>query len=339
MSASFSIGQPGARNSLTDVPGIRVGHAQDDTLKTGVTVVTGPDRLVASVNVMGGAPGTRETDLLMPDKVVESIDAVVLSGGSAMGLDAASGVTDALREQGKGYVVGPVTVPIVPAAIIFDLLAGGDHTVTVNPYRALGREALSQLATDCAIGSVGAGTGATTATLKGGLGMASLVLPNGCTVAALAVANPHGSVVSPEGRFYAAPLEIDAEFGGCGVDGSGSGLLLQPSEKLAAFNAKANTTIAIVATDAILDKAQCQRMATSAQDGMARAILPSHTPFDGDLVFGVSTVQRTLPDPVSETLLLGHAAAICLSRAIARGVYAATAVEGDILPTWQERFG
>ena len=333
------IGLPGPLNLLTDVPGILVGQAEDHEAKTGVTVVTGHDRLVASVNVMGGAPGTRETDLLMPDKVVESIDALVLSGGSAIGLDAAGGVVDALREQGKGYVVGPVTVPVVPAAIIFDLLGGGHHPVDHNPYRDLGREALAAIDTDFALGSVGAGTGATTATLKGGLGSASLVLDNGCTVAALAVANPHGSVVSPTGHFFAAPLEMNAEFGGRGVDSGDSALRVQPSEKLAAFNAKANTTIAIVATDAMLDKAQCQRLATSAQDGMARAILPSHTPFDGDLVFGVSTAQRPLTDPVTDTLLLGHAASVCLSRAIARGVFAATEADNDILPTWQARFG
>ena len=339
MSQAPLIGQPGPLNLLTDVPGIWVGQSEDHHLKTGVTVVTGPERLVASVNVMGGAPGTRETDLLMPDKIVESVDALVLSGGSAIGLDAAGGVVDALREQGKGYVVGPVTVPLVPAAIIFDLLSGGQHAVDTNPYRALGREALFRADTDFVLGSAGAGTGATTATLKGGVGSASLVLANGCTVGALVVANPHGSVVSPDGHFYAAPFEYGEEFGGRGMHAGDSALRVQPSEKLAAFNAKANTTIAIVATDASLNKAQCQRLATSAQDGMARAIVPSHTPFDGDLVFGVSTERRTLSDPVTDTLLLGHAAAICLTRAIARGVYCADTADHDILPTWQARFG
>ena len=204
----------GPLNLITDVAGLRVGNAQDDALKSGVTVLTADAPFMASVHVMGGAPGTRETDLLDPDKSVEGVDALVLSGGSAFGLDAASGVVSGLREQGRGFAVGDVRVPIVPAAIIFDLLNGGRKDWGENPYANLGRMALDSAADDFALGSVGAGTGATSATYKGGLGSASLVLDDGVTVAALVVANPIGTVVSPDGKFWAAQSEVDAEFGG-----------------------------------------------------------------------------------------------------------------------------
>ncbi|MBX2825883.1 MAG: P1 family peptidase [Gammaproteobacteria bacterium] len=336
--------QRGARNLITDVTGLRVGNALDAEFKTGVTVLTAEQPFIASVDVMGGAPGTRETDLLAPDKVVESIDAIVLSGGSALGLDAASAVANALREQGRGYAVGPVRVPIVPAAIIFDLLAGGKIDPQVNPYTELGRSALAACHTEFALGSEGAGAGATTANLKGGLGSASLVLDTGITVGALVVVNAHGSAVNPrDGRFWAGQLEVDSEFGGFGPVVDVDSLQVPHSEKAEAFNAKANTTIAIVATDAELTKAQCQRMAVAAQDGMARALMPAHTPYDGDLVFALSTRPAesvaSSRDNVAESMVLGHAAALCLSRAIARGVFMATPEAGDILPCWRQRWG
>jgi len=331
--------RPGALNLITDVDGLLVGNSSDAEFKTGVTVLTADQPFVASVDVMGGAPGTRETDLLAPDKIVDAIDAIVLSGGSALGLDAASGVANALREAGRGFAVGPVTVPIVPSAIIFDLLAGGKIDAQVNPYAQLGRIALTQCVQEFGQGSAGAGTGATTANLKGGLGSASLLLDSGGTIGALVVVNAHGSAVNPrDGRFWAGTMEIDGEFGGCGPTTDVDPLLMPHSEKAEAFNAKANTTIAIVATDAALTKAQCQRLAVAAQDGIARALMPAHTPYDGDLVFAVSTGQRVLHDPVQESMALGHAAAICLSRAIARGVFLATTSPGDILPTWQQRW-
>ncbi len=332
--------QVGKRNLITDVPGLRVGNARDSARKTGVTVLSAEEPFVASVDVMGGAPGTRETDLLAPDKVIDAVDALVLSGGSAFGLDAASGVVDALLGEGRGFQVGPVSVPIVPAAIIFDLLAGGETGNAGNPYRELGRAAYNCRATEFALGSEGAGTGATTATLKGGLGSASVVLDSGHTIGALVVANPHGSAVVPStGQFWAAPFEVDGEFGGKGTSSTTEPLRLPVSEKLEAFNAKANTTIAIVATDAVLTKAQCKRMAVAAHDGMARALVPSHTPFDGDLVFALSTADKPMNDTVVTPMLLGHAASLCLARAIARAVYAAKPETGDILPTWMERWG
>lgn len=317
--------RPGPRNLITDIPGLLVGCAQDDGLKSGVTVLTADVPFMASVHVMGGAPGTRETDLLDPDKTVEAVDALVLSGGSAFGLSAASGVADALREAGCGFSVGDVRVPIVPGAIIFDLLNGGDKAWGENPYVALGRAALSAATDDFQLGSVGAGTGATTATVKGGLGSASIVLEDGTIVAALVVANPIGSVVTPGGKYWAAHSEINGEFGNLGVDPASYGAIRLPLKT--DIGEGGNTTIAIVATDAKLTKPQVKRMAVAAHDGMARAIMPSHTPMDGDLVFGVSHGTRD-GDPVA----IGHAAATCLSRAIARAIFEATPAPGDVLP-------
>ena len=210
---------PGPQNAITDIDGLRVGNAQDAALKSGVTVLTADAPFTASVHVMGGAPGTRETDLLSPDKSVAQVDALVLSGGSAYGLDACSGVVAGLRAAGRGYRVGSAIVPIVPGAILFDLLAGGDHGWTDNPYPALGRAAFEAATTHTGLGSVGAGTGATTAAMKGGLGTASLTLASGVTVGALVAANPMGSVTTPGDRhFWAAPFEIGGEFGGLGPD-------------------------------------------------------------------------------------------------------------------------
>lgn len=325
--------RPGPSNSLTDVAGLRVGNAQDATLKSGTTVVVGDAPFTASVAVMGGAPGTRETDLLAPDKSVEAVDALVLSGGSAYGLDACSGVMDGLRDDGRGFRLGEAVIPLVPGAILFDLLNGGAKGWTDNPYRALGLAAYHAAAHHFEIGSVGAGTGALTAMLKGGLGTASLVLPDGSTVAALVAANPVGSATTQgERHFYAAPFEIKGEFGGLGPDPRGGLGLTLESRKASAMAARANTTIAIVATDATLTKAQCHRVATAAHDGIARACVPAHTPNDGDLVFALSTRAR----PAADVLLTGHAAALCLSRAIARAVFAATPAGGDTLPCWRD---
>jgi D-aminopeptidase len=322
---------PGPRNLITDVTGVKVGNAQDHALKSGVTVVTADAPFVASYAVMGGAPGTRETDLLEPDKSVAAVDALVLSGGSAFGLDAASGVVAGLRAVGRGFRVHDAQIPLVPAAILFDLLNGGDKSWIDNPYPALGRAALGAASDQFDLGSVGAGTGALTATLKGGLGSASLTLPDGVTVGALVAVNPVGAVTTQgEQHFWAAPFEINSEFGGHGPDGrSGLGRVLD-NRKAAAFAERANTTIAIVATDARLDKAQAKRVATAAHDGIGRAIVPAHTPGDGDLIFAAATGFFEVADAAVSTI--GHAAALCLSRAIARGVYEARPQFGDLLP-------
>lgn len=329
----------GPRNLITDVEGLLVGNSQDDDLKSGTTVLFGETPFVAAVDIMGGSPGTRETDLLEPDKFVQEVDALVLSGGSAFGLDAPSGVSDELRRMGRGFVVGDAIIPIVPGAILFDLLNGGDKNWDENPYKRLGREALANVSRDFELGTVGAGTGATTHDLKGGLGSASVVLGRGFTVGALVAANPLGSTVwEDQKNFFASPFEIDGEYGGHG-SGSGYQPLLRTDRRDPPV-AGANTTLAIIATDAKLTKAQAKRMAVIAHTGMARAIIPSHTPFDGDLVFVAATGKKELTDdPLGDHFMLGQAAALCLSRAIARGIYEATAAPKDTLPTWKERWG
>ncbi len=325
---------PGPRNLITDVAGLRVGHASDARIKTGATVLLGDRPFVAGVHVMGGAPGTRETDLLAPDKTVQEADALVLSGGSAFGLDAASGVADALRAMGRGFAVGNQTVPIVPGAILFDLINGGDKDWGQNPYKALGGAALAAASDRFELGSFGAGTGALIADLKGGLGSASAVW-NGYTVGALVAVNALGRVTVGDGpEFWAAPYEMAGEFGGLGMARGFEPGSVPPVKG----GETRNTTIAIVATDAALTQAQATRMAVAAHDGMARAIYPSHTPMDGDLVFAAATGARPLVDPVAVPMMLGHLAALCLARAIARGVYAATTAPGDVMPTWVARF-
>lgn len=325
----------GARNLITDVAGLRVGNAQDMRLRSGVTVLVGDAPFTAGVHVMGGAPGTRETDLLSADRVVEQVDALVLSGGSAFGLDAASGVVDGLRDRGRGFAVGDARVPIVPGAILFDLLNGGDKAWRENPYKALGLAALNATSEEFEIGSVGAGTGATTANLRGGLGSASVRLPGGLTVGALVAVNALGSATVGDGpEFWAAAFEKNAEFGGRGVARTYPDPLLAPT-KLAQHG---NTTIGIVATDAALTQAQCTRLATATQDGFARALVPSHTLMDGDLVFAAATGIGAAPDLAGQ-VMLGHAAACVMARAIARAVFAARSVSGDTLPAWQDRFG
>ncbi len=325
----------GSRNLITDVPGILVGNAADPRIKTGVTVLTAARSFTAAVHVMGGAPGTRETDLLAPENTVQQVDALVLSGGSAFGLDAASGVMAALRAADRGYPAAGHRVPIVPAAILFDLASGGDKEWRENPYGTLGRTAYEAAGADFALGSEGAGTGATVAGLKGGLGSASAVLSSGVTVGAVVAVNAVGGVVADAGgRFWAAPFEIGSEFGGLGAAERGP----VPEFPATKLNAGTHTTIAIVATDARLDKAAAKRLAVAAHDGLARAIVPAHTPLDGDLVFAAATGGRALADPVREAAAIGHAAAVCLSRAVARGVYHASRADGDRAPTWSERF-
>ena len=328
--------KPGPRNLITDVAGLRVGNAQDDRLKSGSTVVLGDAPFTASVHVMGGAPGTRETDLLAPDKTVAKVDALVLSGGSSFGLDACSGVVSGLRAAGRGLQIGTALIPLVPGAILFDLLNGGAKDWVENPYAALGRKALDAADVNFDLGSVGAGTGALAAMQKGGLGSASLEIGEGITVGALVAANPVGSVTTPKTQhFWAAAFEIDGEFGGHGPDPRGGLCAPWVSDKMAAMlGPRANTTIAIVATDATLTKAQCHRLAVAAHDGIARAVVPAHTPNDGDLVFAVSTGAGPAATD-AQVLQIGHAAALCLSRAIARAVYEATPAAGDLLPCYR----
>lgn len=328
--------KPGPRNLITDVAGLWVGHGQDTRLASGCSVLLGTRPFTAAVHVMGGAPGTRETDLLAPDRLVQEVDALVLSGGSAFGLDAAAGVADALRAQGRGFSVMDQCVPIVPGAVLFDLVNGGDKTWARNPYYDLGRAACAAAGPDFALGTAGAGYGATTGRWKGGLGSASVVLDSGITVGAMVAVNALGSVtVGDAAQFWAAPWEMGDEFGGRGVCMNRA----PTDDPMPTKRQGEATTIAIVATDAALTQAQALRVATAAHDGMARSIVPSHTLLDGDLVFAAATGALPLQDPLRDVYQLGHAAACCLARAIARAVYLATPTPRDVQPTWQSQFG
>ena len=332
--------RPGPKNLITDVAGLRVGNAEDHGLRSGVTVVLCEEPAVAAVQVLGGAPGTRETDLLAPHNTVQTIDAVVLSGGSAFGLDAASGVQAGLREAGRGFAVGPFRVPVVPAAILFDLMNGGEKDWgRYPPYRELGHTALSTATETFETGSVGAGTGALTATFKGGLGSASAVTEEGFTVGALVAVNALGSATVGDTRhFWAAPFEEAAEFGGLGLPAPFPENARLPRTKLSARPAGIeNTTIAVIATDAVLTKAEARRLAIAAHDGFARALWPAHTPMDGDLVFALSTGCSGRTPAPEDFIGLCAAAASTMARAIARGVHDARPMSGDLLPSWSAR--
>jgi L-aminopeptidase/D-esterase-like protein len=327
----------GTRNLITDVPGLRVGHAEDARLASGVTVVLFDGPTVVSGAVLGGAPGTRETDILDPDKVATGADAIVLSGGSAFGLDAASGVQAYLRERGIGFPIGPVRVPLVPQAIIFDLLNGGDKDWgRYPPYRELGYEAATRAGLEFALGTAGGGYGATTVDLKGGLGSASALTSSGHTVGALAIVNAIASAVIGGGpHFWAGALEEDGEFGGLGLPARVTREMRRLVWKSAPQPA---TTIALIATDAGLTKAQAKRLALATHGGLAKALRFAHGLFDGDTVFTAATGHRPLRSDL-DFVEITALATDCLSRSIARGVYEATALPyAGARPAWRDRF-
>jgi D-aminopeptidase len=327
------------RNLITDVPGLKVGHAEDIRLGSGSTAVIFEEPAVASIDLRGGGPGTRETALLDPAQTVEGIDAIALSGGSAFGLDAASGVQAWLREQGRGFAVRTARVPIVPAAILFDLLSGGNKDWgRYPPYREFGYAAAASAGVDFALGSVGAGTGATTVNFKGGIGSASAQSPEGFIVGALAAVNAAGSVTIGSGPwFWAAPFEQNGEYGSRGLPHPFPPQALEPRTK---GGTRENTTLVVVATDAILTKAQAKRLAVMAQSGLSRAIYPVNSPLDGDVLFAASTGRRPLAEATLGLTALGALAANVAARAIARGVFAATALPfAGSVPSWQDQFG
>ena len=319
---------PGPRNLITDVDGILVGNAENLDVRTGVTVVLPADPAIAAVDVRGAAPGTRETDLLDPTCMVETVDALCLSGGSVHGLQSADAVVRWLAAQGRGLVVGGHRVPIVPGAIIFDLASGGDKDWGANPpYAELASAACAAAGTGFALGNAGAGLGARAGRLKGGLGSVSAVCDDGTQVGALAVANPVGSVTMPgSGTFWAWALERDRELGHQHPPRRPAGM----AEELPADSRLgANTSLAVVATNMRLSVAEAQRVAMMAHDGMARAIRPVHTPFDGDTIFALSTARMegagARPALVAR---IGAMAADCVARAVARAVFEAESL-GD----------
>ena len=325
------------KNLLTDVPGVRVGHAEDAKVASGATAIIFDSPAVAAIDVRGGGPGTREDALLDLANTVERVDAIALSGGSAFGLDAPGGVQAWLREQGRGFAVGPALVPIVPGAILFDLNNGGDKDWgRYPPYRELGYAAAVAAAQDFALGTHGAGFGANTVNLKGGLGSASAQTRDGAAVGAIVAVNAVGSVTVGDGpHFWAAPFEQGNEFGGRGFAMRDDALTIRLKGQQ-----RENTTIALVATDAALTKPQAKRLAVMAHDGLARAIYPAHTPLDGDIVFAASTGRRPLGNPIHGLAELGTVAGNVLARAIARAIYEATALPfASALPSWKDRFG
>ena len=322
--------RPGKTNTISDVSGVWVGHHTETAAACGTTVVICPDGAVGGVDVRGAAPGTRETDLLAPENLAEIIHAVCLSGGSVYGLAAADGVVGYLESQSIGFPLDDSHVaPIVPAAVLFDLGRGPEFKPPVNAEWGI---SACQAAGPGPVpsGNVGAGTGAVSGGIKGGLGTASWVLKSGLTVAALAAVNSWGSTINPTtGTFWEDRLETNGEF----ADRIGGPVEI-PSPPQG--EPGKSTTLAVVATDAVLTKAQAKRIAMMAHDGMARAIRPAHSMFDGDVVYCLATGKHPLPDApgffnasaaqaISE---LGHAAADCLARAIIHGILHATSGYG-----------
>lgn len=332
----------GPRNLITDVAGLRVGNAQDDYIKTGVTTILCDRETTAAVQVLGGAPGARETDLLEPHNTVQHVHAIVLSGGSAFGLDAASGVQAYLRSKKIGFEAAGHHIPIVPAAILFDMHNGGAKDWDrYPPYRELGYQAAENATEDFALGSIGAGAGALVAGFKGGLGSASHVLHSGVTMGALVAVNAVGSVtVGNTKHFWAAPFEQGNEFGGLGypspMPADAMDARIKFRDVKPALPPQANTTIGTIATDAVLTKAQAKRLAIAAHDGYSRAIWPAHTPFDGDLIFALATGASGIEPSVQDFIDLCAAAASTMARAVARGVYHATPQQNDLFACWRE---
>ncbi len=329
--------RPGPRNLITDVEGILVGQAEDRNARTGATAVVPAARATAAADVRGGAPGTRETGTLHAASLVSAVDAVVLSGGSVFGLEAAGGAVARLAEEGRGFPTSAGRVPIVPAAILFDLANGGSKDWGASPpYFDLGYRAAAAAGGEFPLGNAGAGLGARAGDLKGGTGSASFVTADGFQVGALVAVNAVGSTVIPgTATLWAALWEQDGEMNGPPLrlpDGA------MPLEAQAAGLPGENTTIGVVATNAALDKGESLRLAIMAQDGLARAIRPLHTPFDGDTVFALATARR--PGAIDGATLarLGTMAADCMTRAVGRAMVEARSLgEMTSYRDWRER--
>ncbi len=342
--ADTSASRTGPRNLITDVGGLQVGQSHDAKVQTGVTVIVPDKAAVAACDIRGGGPATRETDALAPENLVQEVDAIVFSGGSVYGMAAADGVASWMGARNRGFsfqqVAGVPPSPIIPTACLYDLANGGDKSWgELPPYRELGVEALEAASGDIQLGTAGAGYGAMSGGLKGGTGSASVVSSEGFNIGALVAVNSLGSAIAPGGKqFWAAPLELNREFGGLGTDGLAAG----PEDYGRAMRPpppRTNTTIACIATDVTLTRVEAQRVAIMAQDGLARALRPVHAPFDGDVVFVLSTAQREGPENSPRSVLttrIGALAADVLARAIARAIFEATALPGSQVPAWRD---
>ena len=324
--------RPGAKNLITDIAGLTVGHATDERVRSGVTTLLLGTGWTAAVDVRGGGPGTRETDALAPGNLVGRAHAIVLAGGSVFGLGAADGVAAALSVRGIGLALRPGSpaIPIVPTAVLHDLGNGGDKDWALEPpYRGLGLLSVDAAQADFAQGRVGAGRGAMAGFDPGGIGSCSLDL-DGYLVGALVALNAVGSVYMPDRKtLWAWPFELDDEFGGVGpprerLDLSDPAPDQSRLAQLGRLQAGANTVLGVVACNARLDNTECLRIAVMAQDGIARAVRPAHTPFDGDTVFAVASGENELPvDHVraASVARIGAAAADCMARALARAAH------------------
>ena len=349
-----TITAPGSRNLITDVSGVQVGHAEDYKIGTGVTVITGDNPFSAAVDVRGGGPGTRETDMLSLENSIGRADAIVLSGGSAYGLDASSEIQDLLRDDGKGYQLGKAIIPLVPSAVIFDLnINDNPHVNKIghrSPWRNLANQAYKSCSNNFLLGSYGAGCGATTATLKGGQGSSSWKqkYSNGqeYTVGAIVINNAVGNPLLNKGPcFLSGYLEIDKEFGGYGTSNENFDHVIR-SKRLPrsigiadTFNQiSSNTVIGVVATDAPLSRINLKRLAIMAHDGIAKSLSPAHTPMDGDTIFAISTHQNNKSELDSiDILAMGSRISDCVARACNRAVYEAVSTIKS-KPTWKELF-
>ena len=349
-----TITAPGSRNLITDVSGVQVGHAEDYKIGTGVTVITGDNPFSAAVDVRGGGPGTRETDMLSLENSIGRADAIVLSGGSAYGLDASSEIQDLLRDDGKGYQLGKAIIPLVPSAVIFDLnINDNPHVNKIghrSPWRNLANQAYKSCSNNFLLGSYGAGCGATTATLKGGQGSSSWKqkYSNGqeYTVGAIVINNAVGNPLLNKGPcFLSGYLEIDKEFGGYGTSNENFDHVIR-SKRLPrsigiadTFNQiSSNTVIGVVATDAPLSRINLKRLAIMAHDGIAKSLSPAHTPMDGDTIFAISTHQNNKSELDNiDILAMGSRISDCVARACNRAVYEAVSTIKS-KPTWKELF-
>ena len=350
-----TITAPGSKNLITDVSGVQVGHAEDYKIGTGVTVITGDNPFSAAVDVRGGGPGTRETDMLSLENSIGRADAIVLSGGSAYGLDASSEIQDLLRDDGKGYQLGKAIIPLVPSAVIFDLNINDNPHVNKlghrSPWRNLANQAYKSCSNNFLLGSYGAGCGATTATLKGGQGSSSWKqkYSNGqeYTVGAIVINNAVGNPLLNKGPcFLSGYLEIKKEFGGYGTSNENFDHVIR-SKRLPrsigiadTFNQiSSNTVIGVVATDAPLSRANLKRLAIMAHDGIAKSLSPAHTPMDGDTIFAISTHQNNKSELDNiDILAMGSRISDCVARACNRAVYEAVSTIKS-KPTWKELFG